>query len=42
MSSTRLASKEGGQRWSLDGVLGIYEPTERQRVVVGGLDGGIR
>ncbi|ESY12550.1 hypothetical protein X751_30035 [Mesorhizobium sp. LNJC395A00] len=42
MSSTRLASKEGGQRWSRDGVLGIYEATERQRVVVGGLDGGIR
>ncbi|MER8497960.1 hypothetical protein NKH36_27710 [Mesorhizobium sp. M1312] len=26
---------------SRNGVLGIYDPTERQRVIVGGLDGGI-
>ncbi|MER8816113.1 hypothetical protein NKJ36_13620 [Mesorhizobium sp. M0142] len=26
---------------SQNGVLGIYDPAERQRVIVGGLDGGI-
>ncbi|MER8970247.1 hypothetical protein NKI72_29000 [Mesorhizobium sp. M0437] len=28
-------------RGGRNGVLGIYDPTMRQRVIVGGLDGGI-
>lgn len=35
------ASNDAGQRLCPNGVLGIYDPTERQRVIVGGLDGGI-